>query len=139
MTDPLHFEPAPRGCPDGLLVEDVSARFHLRSPTVNRLDIEAPVAAYPEGWQLVALEQPVNGRRMDAQVGRNVLHCHHSLRDCVEIRRRHSRRHSVDLPVVHLHPPVRTFRRLSRRHLMKAPGCEEAMLEKKALLLRNPP
>src|ERR1700682_5477387 len=54
-----------------------SARFHLRPPFVDGLDVEAPIAANPKSRNFAPLDQAVNGGGMHVQVFRNFLHGHH--------------------------------------------------------------
>src|SRR5690242_6553950 len=49
------------------------ASLGFRTPLVDRLDREAPVAADPEGGQLVLLEHPVDSRRMDSEIAGDFL------------------------------------------------------------------
>jgi hypothetical protein len=59
------------------------------APAVDRLDVEAPVAADPERGQLTALQLAVNRRRMNPEVVRQFPHGHYPAAVCI---------HFIDLP-----------------------------------------
>src|SRR5712692_3161043 len=43
-------------------------------PAIDRFDVESPIAAYLERWQATAFELTIDGRRMNFQVVRKLLH-----------------------------------------------------------------
>jgi hypothetical protein len=58
--------------------------FQFRSPGIDRLDVEPPIAANAESWDLSAFEQPINGGRVYMQIARYLLQRHHLSRSCLE-------------------------------------------------------
>jgi hypothetical protein len=49
--------------------------FQFRSPSVDRFDVEPPIATNAESWYLTAFEQPINGGGMNMQIARYLFHC----------------------------------------------------------------
>ena len=55
-----------------------TAAFRFGAPTIERLEIEAPIATDLERRQLLLFEQTIDRGRVHPQVTRNLFQCHHS-------------------------------------------------------------